>query len=203
MAAVHVAQRMTAEEFLARPFEEGLRRQELVDGEIVVGEPTPRHNSVQKDLLFALESWIRGGEGRGQVFIPLDVKLDDLNVFAPDISWYRASNPVDLDSKPPSPLPDLAVEVRSPSTWRYDLGAKMATYERRGLPELWLVDTPAEQVLVFRRSSTDSARFDIALELGGGDSLTSPLLPGFATGLDELFARPGGGEAQRHPAPPG
>jgi hypothetical protein len=38
-------------------------------------------------------------------------------------------------------LPDLAVEVRSPSTWRYDVGKKKATYERGGLPELWPVDT--------------------------------------------------------------
>ena len=44
-------------------------------------------------------------------------------------------------------MPDIAVEVRSPSTWRYDIGAKKSGYERRGLPELWLVDTRADEVL--------------------------------------------------------
>jgi hypothetical protein len=38
-----------------------------------------------------------------------------------------------LDARPPSPLPQLAAEVRSPSTWRYDIGAMNAGYERDGL----------------------------------------------------------------------
>jgi len=189
MGTVPVAQHMTADEFLARPFDDGLRWQELVDGEIVVNQPTARHNRMQKDLVFALESWARAGVVRGQVFIPLDVKLDELNVFAPDISWYAASNPVDEDTQPPYALPDLAIEVRSPSTWRYDIGAKKATYEHQCLPELWLVDIPAEQVLVFRRSRAGAKRFDVALELGRGDALGSPLLPGFALDIAELFVR--------------
>ena len=76
---------------------------------------------------------------------------------------------------------------RQPSTWRYDIGAKKAAYERHGLPELWLVDIPAEQVLVFRRSRSGAARFDVTLELAGDDALASPLLPGFELTLRELF----------------
>lgn len=41
MEAVPVKERMTADEYLARPFEEGLRRQELVDGEVVVSAARP------------------------------------------------------------------------------------------------------------------------------------------------------------------
>jgi len=86
-----------------------------------------------------------------------------------------------------SPIPDLAVEVRSPSTWRYDIGAKKAGYERRGLRELWLVDTAADAVLIFRRSEPGAPGFDTALELDRDQELTSPLLPGFALALAELF----------------
>jgi Uma2 family endonuclease len=43
-------------------------------------------------------------------------------------------------------------------------------------------------VLVFRRSRPDAPRFDVSLELGSGDSLTSPLLPGFSLPVDEIFA---------------
>lgn len=60
--------------------------------------------------------------------------------------------------------------------------------ERGGLPERWLVDTAADVVLVFRRSSPKAATFDIALELTIEDELTSPLLPGFALPLRDLFA---------------
>ncbi|MDQ3719269.1 MAG: Uma2 family endonuclease [Actinomycetota bacterium] len=81
----------------------------------------------------------------------------------------------------------MVAEVRSPSTWRYDVGAKKSSYERSGLPELWLVDTAADEVLVFRRSTPGATRFDVALELGRGEALESPLLPGFRLALDELF----------------
>ena len=63
-----------------------------------------------------------------------------------------------------------------------------AAYERQGLPELWLVDTVAECVLVSRRSSPESATFDVELTVARGETLTSPLLPGFELALDELFS---------------
>jgi len=121
--------------------------------------------------------------------LPLDVQLDERNVFKPDILWYADDRAPARHAEPPSPMPDLAVEVRSPSTWRYDIGAKKAAYERRGLPELWLVDTAAEAVLVFRRSKRDAPTFDVALELGVGEALASPLLPGFALAVGKLFRR--------------
>ncbi len=119
--------------------------------------------------------------------VPLDVGLDNRNVFVPDVSWYSSTGAPDVHAPRPYPVPDLAIEIRSPSTWVYDIGAKRAGYERRGLPELWLVDTAAEQVLVFRRSEAGRRRFDVALELGSGDALQSTLLPGFTLTLDELF----------------
>jgi len=81
----------------------------------------------------------------------------------------------------------LPWRVRSPSTWRYDIGAKKAAYECHGLPELWLVDTAAEVVLVFRRSAQDARAFDQALELDRDGRLASPLLPGFQLAVTELF----------------
>ena len=64
---------------------------------------------------------------------------------------------------------------------------KKSGYERERLRELWLVDSAADEVLVFRRSVADAPGFDVALELAAGDALGSPLLPGFALGLSELF----------------
>lgn len=49
------------------------------------------------------------------------------------------------------------------------------------------MDTPAEEVLVFRRSTPDSTRFNLALELGRGEALESPLLPGFRLAVNVLF----------------
>ncbi|MBA3510067.1 MAG: Uma2 family endonuclease [Thermoleophilaceae bacterium] len=184
-----VAERMTAAKFHELSgFERG-RPWNLVNGEVVVNEPTALHGEVAGELLFALETWARAERGRGRVALPRDVQLDDLNVFAPDILWYAEGRVPPRDAPPPYPMPDIAVEVRSPATWRYDIGEKKSGYERHGLPELWLVDTAAEVVLVFRRSTPGAVAFDVALELGGDQRLASPQLPGFGPAVESLFSR--------------
>jgi Uma2 family endonuclease len=185
MSTMPVAEPITAEEYLANP-PEG-RRTELVDGVVIVNEPRLLHQRVMLRILTALGHWTTAAPDRGEVSLPLDVRLDDHNVFAPDILWY-ADGHVPADAAWPYPIPDLAVEIRSPSTWRYDIGAKKAAYERAGLPELWLVDTTANEVIVFRRSSSKASSFDVALELTVDDELTSPQLPAFALPLASLFA---------------
>ena len=84
-------------------------------------------------------------------------------------------------------MPDIGAEVRSPSTWRFDIGAKKRGYERHELPELWLVDTEAAAIVVFRRSRAGTPEFDVALELAAGNQLESPQLGGFSLDLEELF----------------
>jgi Uma2 family endonuclease len=187
MPAMPAAPAMTAEEFLALPYQESAAIRELVAGELLVNEPTMAHNRVQRNLLEALLTWTRAADERGEVFLPADVRLDERNVFVPDLLWYRVDNVPDVHSPPPYPTPDLGIEIRSPSTWARDLGIKKATYERHGLPELWLVDTAAEDVLVFRRSRPEIGRFDVELELTRRGSLASPLLPGFDLPLGTLF----------------
>jgi len=153
MTIMPVAERMTAAKFLALPVPERGRPWNLVDGDVVVNEPTRLHAGALGALHLALGSWTQGEEAaRGEAS-------------------------------------DIAVEVRSPATWRYDIGERKAGYERHGLTELWLLDTAAEVVLVFRRSQPNAAAFDVALEVGGAEELTSPLLPGFAPAVQSLFSR--------------
>jgi len=186
MPATH--ERMTAEEYLALPPQPNGRWRELIEGEVVVNQPTWLHGTVRGGLHFALEAWVRGAPERGAVNDRIDVLIDDRNVFAPDIVWYRNGRVPGLHDPRPYPIPDLVAEVRSPSTWRFDIGAKKAAYERHGLPELWLADTAAPVLLVFRRSTPERPDFDEALELASGDTLRSPQLPGFELALTELFS---------------
>lgn len=179
--------RMTAEEYHAWSTEGD--RTQLVGGEVIVNEPKPIHNVIQVEIVFAIHAWIRGGRGRGLVITPTSLTLDEENVYGPDVLWFSQGNiPPDLREYPEG-VSDLCVEIRSPGTWRYDVGTKKAVYEASGLPELWLVDDIAEVVLVFRRSRPEVQRFDVALELARGDVLTSPPMPGFSLPLERLFKR--------------
>jgi len=185
MSTTAATSRITAEEYLAGSVE-GDRKQ-LVEGAIVVTDPKPIHAALQVHLASALHAWADAAEGRGLVLLPTSIRVDEHNVYGPDLVWFdERRRPADLREYPEQ-VPDLCVEIRSPGTWRYDIGAKKAAYERAGLPELWLVDDVAETVLVFRRSAPGAVSFDVAIELGRGVALESPLLPGFALALDVLF----------------
>lgn len=188
MSAMQVTERMTAEEFIALPVPEHGRPWNLVNGEVVVNEAGLPHQRALRVIDRALDRWAEADERRGEVVFPIDVKLDERNVFAPDVLWYSPRTAPDQGSRPPYPMPDLAVEVRSPSTWRYDIGAKKDGYEKHGLKELWLVDTEAGSILVFRRSKPSATTFDIAIEFAAGETLTSPLLLGFELPVEAIFA---------------
>ncbi|MEJ7876429.1 MAG: Uma2 family endonuclease [Solirubrobacterales bacterium] len=179
------ATKITADQYYAQTVE-GDRKQ-LVEGEIIVNEPKLIHGELQARLLVALRSWTASGPDRGQAFLPTDVRINRHNVYGPDLLWFRDGRvPQDLDAYPED-LPDLCVEIRSKSTWRYDVGAKKRVYEAAGLPELWLVDDAAEIVLVYRRSVPDAATFDVALEARRSEMLASPYMPDFGLSVDDLF----------------
>jgi len=108
--------------------------------------------------------------------------------YKPDVWWVPADRRLDMVAPGHDVPPALVVEVRSPGTWRFDVGRKKQVYESAGARELWLVDTPVSTVLVFRRSGPDSVAFDDDGELGPGATLASPLLVGFEIEVDDLFA---------------
>ncbi len=182
-----VATRMTAEQYLAVDYGDD-RWRELIDGVVVVNEPLPAHGLLQFRIMHAIGSWMDAASGRGLVLPPADVVLSEHDVYAPDLLWLSQRKVPDSLDRRLEGVPDLAAEIRSPSTWRYDVGRKRSVYEEKGLGELWLVDGTSRTVLVFRRGTPTSPGFDVALELSQGETIASPALPGFALSVAELFA---------------
>jgi len=179
-------ERMSASVYLATP-ESRPRHTELVDGTVVVNEPRMPHAHAQTELIYRLRTWIDAGPGRGYVSTPTDVTVNEWNVFAPDVWWvaeHHRPQPGQLDLEG---VPDLVIEIRSPSTWARDLGVKLPAYEAAGVPEAWYVDTDARTVLVFRRSRQGARRFDLPVEVGTADDLTSPMLPGLVLRVGSIF----------------
>jgi Uma2 family endonuclease len=177
--------RMTLEEFIDAVA--GVReRAQLIDGVMVVDQPRFRHQDAVAEIFSALRAWTLRQDGRGQASLPLDVILDRHNMYGPDVLWYADEVRIDREGRQLA-MPDLVVEVRSPSTWHLDVGKKRERYEHYGLPELWLVDTVALEVRALRRSRPDAPGFDVEHKVGYDEVLTSPQLPGFELSLAEVF----------------
>jgi Uma2 family endonuclease len=78
-------------------------------------------------------------------------------------------------------VPDLAVEVISPTDKAFDVMAKVREYFAGGVREVWQVYSNTEQVLVF--SSPTTVRI-----LTRADELTGdPVVPGFRVKVADLF----------------
>ena len=175
-----VAERLTADDYLAR---DDPRRTELIDGAVVVNEPGILHQHVCGLVYQALAAWTQSPTGRGMATLPINVALDAQNVVAPDVMWFDGELPLSAVNAPR--VPELVVEVRSPGTWRFDVGRKRDLYERHGVKELWLVDPFSRSVLVFRRP-TREAPFATPLEVLAEDTISSPQLTGFAAVVGKL-----------------
>ena len=78
----------------------------------------------------------------------------------------------------------------SKSTRKRDAQTKRRLFERAGGREYWLVDPELDTVQVFRPSPDGKLALVADLTSEDGDTLTTPLLPGCAINLRELFRDP-------------
>ena len=153
---------------------------ELIDGEVVVIPPSGGEASLaQTSVVHRLSAWLEAPGGSGRVLTDVFVRLGD-GYLAPDAAWWSADRAPRIGPGAVDSVPDLVVEVLSPATRENDLGPKRDRYLRAGVREVWLVD-PAERAVLVVDAAGDR-------RLLADDVLTSsPLLPGFAMGVAELF----------------
>ena len=170
---------ITADEYLALPPTEW--HDQLIDGVIVVTDSRLRHQLLVGELYRLLANWTVEHPGTGQAGIGCNWRMDDRNVFVPDVWWMSEARRLREDRVWIDGPPDLVIEVRSPSTWRFDVGRKKELYLASGFTELWLVDTVADNVQVLRG--------DEAFEVGAGGLLATPLVDGFSIDVARLFDR--------------
>lgn len=160
---------------------------QLIHGELVTTSATFRHQAIVARLLVAIVNWVEAAAGRGQAGMSCNWVLADDLVVEPDVWWLDAPRVPRGDTLWFHGPPDLAVEVRSAGTWRFDIGAKKQGYGVAGTRELWLVDTAADVVVVYRHADGQPDGWDDGLEFSRADQLTTPLLPGLGIDLATLF----------------
>ncbi len=122
---------------------------ELIDGELVEVEvPTKLHEYIVWMLSHYLASWALPRKAGIGVVSGFKVRITDRRGVMPDVQFFRSSNPASRGDAVGlvSGHPDLAVEVLSDSSRRYDRMTKLAWYASIGVPEYWLVD-PAARTL--------------------------------------------------------
>ncbi len=177
---------VTADEFesLIDLPENRARLLELINGAIVEKMPTEEHGLIGHNIDFALGTYNRQHKlGRVGFEVRQRLPQDKLNSRMPDISFSSARRPLVRKGGVPE-MPDLAVEIKSPSDSVRQMREKAEYYLANGARLVWLV-YPQKR---FIEAYSLDADVEILLE---GDTLTGgDVLPGFTLPVAEVFADP-------------
>ncbi len=163
-------------------------RYEIIDGELYVSrQPHWEHQYTSTGISSALDRWSRATK-RGVVNTAPGVIFSEYDSVAPDLVWisYARLREGLLDDGKLHVAPELMVEILSAGSGnvRRDREAKLKLYDETGVLEYWIVDWRTKSIDVFRR---DGDRLQFGGTLSGRDRLTSPPLPGFEIGLEEIW----------------
>ncbi len=174
--------RKTVEDYLALPDDV---RAELIDGELyVTPSPVPDHQRVLLRLARVLGPRLEAVH-EGEVFIaPLDVHLPSGDVVQPDVLYVAKGNRGIIQDWIRG-VPDLVVEIVSPTGAERDRIVKRDLYARNGVPEYWIVDPGERSVEVLRLAGK---QYRAAGWFRGDMILRSPGFPTLALPLTEFFA---------------
>ena len=133
--------RWTVEEWLNLP--EGPPFYELEDGRLVeMPSPRVQHQEIVGVLYFTLREFART-RNLGTVVMAVDVALPTGRGYIPDLAFIRRERESELitpDGKVHG-VPDLVVEVISPTTKLRDRVQKMRGYFEAGVEWVWLIDS--------------------------------------------------------------
>lgn len=174
---------LSAEEFDNYPFEED-KRYELDEGELIeMTRPAYKHNRVLIRLTAKLFAYFENN--------PIGEALNSENLYAlsrltrraPDLAVILGDHRAELEHAKVIPIiPDIAVEVLSPSESPRTIHRKLKQYFGAGVKEVWIVDPQTTTAEIWTGPKLPDH------ELSGSATIRSPLLPNFKLSLEELFA---------------
>ena len=129
--AVEKGKRWTYEEYYRLDEDQ---RYEIIDGNLLMAPaPDTWHQGWISELHLIFQHHVKRAK-LGQVFLsPVDVVLDQENTVQPDLVFVSAANAGIIQRRAIFGVPDLLVEIVSPSSVRRDRYEKRELYSRFGV----------------------------------------------------------------------
>lgn len=183
---------ITIEEFIRLYGDEGPF--EIIEGERVpVAPQITRSGRIAGRLFLELAAYVKQNN-LGEVFteVPFVLVLELQWVAGsrvPDLMFVRADRLAQLaaadpewENKPLTLVPDLVVEIISPTDRASDVSKKIARYLQDGVQIAWLIDPEIQVVTIHASGSKQITRLSSEDTLTGGD-----VVPGFEMAVAKLF----------------
>jgi Uma2 family endonuclease len=158
------------------------KRHEIIEGEHYVN-PAPNlfHQTLSRRIQYQLYTQIEL-QGRGVVFdAPVDVQLHDHSIVQPDLVVVLSENKEILTKPKIDGVPDLMIEILSPSNPKHDREIKMQLYLKSGIREYWIVDPMSERVEQYQLKDGSYESID------HDDNVTLTIMNGVSVDISELW----------------
>ncbi len=173
----------TYDDYIAMP-DDG-KRYEIIDGELTMTPaPIPRHQKILLGLSAKLLQFV-DNNSLGEIYIaPIDLALSLVDVVQPDILFVAKNRMHIVARKNIVGIPNLVVEILSPSSDRRDREEKFSLYQKFGLPEYWIVDPETQTIELYLNIEN---RLQKAETLKVGDQLHSRQVAGLVLEVADIF----------------
>ncbi len=161
-------------------------RYEVICGRLFMSPaPRPRHQYSVGELYLAFRRFIDARQFGRLLLAPIDVKLPELaQPVQPDLVLIASEHLDIVTDDCVDGVPDLVVEVLSPSNWMVDRREKYEVYGEAGVREYWIVDPDRRTIEVFVLEGGSYSLFD---RRGAGETIRSRLLAGFEVAIDDVL----------------
>ncbi|HKI01704.1 MAG TPA: Uma2 family endonuclease [Thermoanaerobaculia bacterium] len=165
------------------------RRYEVIRGHLYV-TPAPGfdHQYVISRLHLTFGRFVDENQLGIVLGAPFDVLLPDgiATPVQPDMVFLRTGNQPRSGDKNFQGVPDLVIEVESPSTRKRDRTIKLEAYRDAGVSEYWRLE-PRPRTVTVLALSEDGSRYVEVASYGAGETVRSTVLSGLAISVDSLF----------------
>ena len=157
VATIDRSKEWTVDDYLQ--LEEGLLAQ-LIDGQLIMSPaPTTTHQRVLGRLYLLFEKL--AGEA---FFSPVDLYINKKNVLQPDLVYISEDKKEIITDRGIEGVPDLVIEVISPSNSFIDRNTKRKKYLALGVTEYWIIDPNNETLEIYTPNDEDTPRLYLVKE---------------------------------------
>lgn len=157
-------------------------RLELIEGEIVEMSPIGSRHAACVNFLTGFLSRALGNAAIVSIQNP--IQLNDLTEPQPDVALLRPRDDFYRNSHPQPRDVLLVIEVAD-TTVDYDRSIKLPLYATAGIPEVWIINLPAEHIEIYAAPLADAYQF--ASQATRGDVAASHSITNMAINVNEVL----------------
>ena len=176
--------KLTVEQFFQLGEDPPGTRLELIDGEIIVRpSPSRSHADIVFALAYLIETHLRTNR-LGKLYLDADVVFTPTLARRPDIAYFSRAKAKRMSGDRLDEIPDLCIEVLSPSNENDDRVNKFELSQTHGVSHYWIIDPQSRAAECW---ALRDGKFQKVASGGAGEKVSFPPFPDLLISLGGIW----------------